>query len=873
MDGYETGDKLTERQGATCKIWLLAENTYWRQGSAWFDSPFERERIARCYTAARGLPPVDKRFVTFLVMAFLIWTTFLVGRAVFLKPQPPVAQQEGEKLDPAKVQPGDDPAGKAADPNPEKTPPEAVPADPDKPAADPNAEPADTAKVARASVTIGSLDPASPYSMLVTLDNRGAAVERVELTDPRFRDLEDQSGYLGHLGFAPVGRETKDAVVHVVGAGTPAAKAKPADASQPIGLQVGDVIREVDGKPIERGEELERWLRRNTKPGQSIEVTVDRTIEGKTASLKYTIELGRRPLEMIRPESRTVKGQPTATDPLSMLLTLETLQGVQIKPNEDEIRGLSALRNGNWEISDRTEDAVTFSMVLSEETLKGIGRKDAGSLKIVKRYSLPKATAAEKEPGKAKIYHLDLVVDIENTSDKPMGVAYRLDGPNGIPLEGWWFSTKLHRDMFKGAGARDVLFQSGDEPHHLVGTPMIFDHAKRALKDHTTVEYPLQESSEPGALKFLGVDAQFFAAMVMPQGDKDHPAPQFARASAIPMHDVTQLTKTRIRTTNTSVRMVTPRESLEPGKSLEHHYQIFLGPKDPVILQPYGLEKIVEFGWWYAAYPAQFLQKILAFLYSITGNYGIAIILLTVLVRSCMLPFSIRQSMAAKRMQEISTQLKPEITALKEKYKDDPLKQHQATQELMKKAGMPNPFAGCLLVFFQLPVFVGLYRCLSVDIHLRDASLFAGWNWASNLAGPDKLFYWGQSEWEFMPAFIVDEADGWLGPFFNVLPLITIALFIIQQKLFTPPPTDEQQEMQQQTMMIMSVVMGVFFYKVPAGLCLYFITSSLWSIAERTLLPKSKPIDPNALKEMKPALAGPSGNGSTARTQRKQKKR
>ena len=54
-----------------------------------------------------------------------------------------------------------------------------------------------------------------------------------------------------------------------------------------------------------------------------------------------------------------------------------------------------------------------------------------------------------------------------------------------------------------------------------------------------------------------------------------------------------------------------------------------------------------------------------------------------------------------------------------------------------------------------------------------------------------------------MPAFIADEADGWLGPFFNVFPLITIVLFIIQQKLFTPPPTDEQQEMQQQTMMIM----------------------------------------------------------------------
>jgi YidC/Oxa1 family membrane protein insertase len=358
--------------------------------------------------------------------------------------------------------------------------------------------------------------------------------------------------------------------------------------------------------------------------------------------------------------------------------------------------------------------------------------------------------------------------------------------------------------------------------------------------------------------------------MVLPIGDKGHPAPKFARASAIPMQDVTLIPKTRIRTLNTSVRMVTPRETIEAGKSLEHNYQIFLGPKDPEILAAYGLGSIIEFGWPYAAYPAKILAAILHWLYAIIGNYGIAIIMLTVLVRTCMLPFSIRQSMAAKRMQEISQVLKPEITALKEKYKDDPLKQHQATQELMKKHGMPNPFAGCLLVFFQLPVFVGLYRCLSVDINLRDASLIPGISWASNLAGPDKLFYWG--DWSFMPGFIVDKADGWLGPFFNVLPLVTIALFIIQQKLFTPPPTDEQQEVQQQTMTIMSVMMGVFFYKVPAGLCLYFITSSLWSVAERTLLPKSKPIDPNAPVTKKTVVEAGS-NGSTTRSPRKQKKR
>lgn len=806
---------------------------------------------------------MDRRFVTFLIVTFLIWAAFLAGKQIFVPPKP-IAKNQLKA-----VQPGDDPAAKADDPNPERKPdektPDSPPADPDKPdPADPAEKPA---VIARTLVQLGSLDPNSPYGMLVTLDSQGAAVERVELTDHRYRDIEDLSGYLGHLGFATVGRDTKDNVVQTVGPGTPAALAKPVTPGKPTGLQVSDVIRDVNGVAIDRGEQLEQWLHKNTKPGQTIEVTVDRVTGGKTESVVYKIDLIRRPLEMIRPETRTTVNKSQVTDPLSFLLTLETLQGTPIKINEDEIRSLPSLYDANWEISDQTPDSVVFTRTLTAADLKKINR--TGSLKVTKRYSLPKG---DENTQPAQKYHLDLAIGIENTGDEPLAVAYRLDGPNGIPLEGWWYSTKMHREMFAGAGARDVLWELGKEPHHLLGTPMIYDHAKKAIAAKTNIEYELFPASNKEPLTFTGVDSQFFAAMVLPKGKGETPSDQpieFARVAAIPMHDVNQITKTRIRTTNTSVRLVSARESLDPGKSVKHHYQVFLGPKDAEVLKAYGLDEIIEYGWNYAAYPAHWLAGLLHWLYSITGNYGVAIILLTALVRSCMLPFSVRQARAAKQMQEISTKLKPEIAALKEKFKDDPLKQHQATNELMKKHGMPNPLAGCLLVFFQLPVFVGLYRCLSVDINLRDASLFPGWDWASNLAGPDKLFYW--QGWDFMPAFIADPADGWLGPFFNVFPLITIALFILQQKLFTPPPTDEQQEMQQQMMFMMSLMMGIFFYKVPAGLCLYFITSSLWSVAERTLLPKSKPVEPKTVVESK--MSSEVKEKISARTARRQKKR
>jgi YidC/Oxa1 family membrane protein insertase len=85
----------------------------------------------------------------------------------------------------------------------------------------------------------------------------------------------------------------------------------------------------------------------------------------------------------------------------------------------------------------------------------------------------------------------------------------------------------------------------------------------------------------------------------------------------------------------------------------------------------------------------------------------------------------------------------------------------------------------------------------------------------------------------FMPSAVV----GYLGPYLNVLPMVTVALYLWQQKLFTPPPANEQAEMQQKMMKYMMVFFGFLFYRVPSGLCLYFIASSLWGIAERKLIP------------------------------------
>jgi len=169
---------------------------------------------------------------------------------------------------------------------------------------------------------------------------------------------------------------------------------------------------------------------------------------------------------------------------------------------------------------------------------------------------------------------------------------------------------------------------------------------------------------------------------------------------------------------------------------------------------------------------------------------------------------------------------------LQEKYKGDKQAQAQATMELYRKHKV-SPASGCMPLFLQMPIFMGLYYCLQESVQFRLAPFL----WIDNLAAPDMLIWWGQwIPWISDP----DNLGGmlYLGPYFNLLPIFAVAFMVVQQKMMSPPAQNEEQEMQQKTMQIMMGVMGIFFYKMAAGLCLYFIASSMWGLAERKLLPK-----------------------------------
>ena len=301
-------------------------------------------------------------------------------------------------------------------------------------------------------------------------------------------------------------------------------------------------------------------------------------------------------------------------------------------------------------------------------------------------------------------------------------------------------------------------------------------------------------------------------------------------AAANVIADPLGLQKSQAQAANVTFSFDTQERTLEPGEKFSQRYHVFLGPKDTDLLAAHGLDRAIEYGWF--PWIAKPLSAILHFFHMIVRNYALAIVMLTVMVRGAMFPLGRKAAMNAQRMQE----LQPELKKINDMYKDNMEKRAKAMQDLYSKHNF-KPLAGCLPMFIQLPIFIGLYRCLSVDISLRQQPLIPGLSWCSNLAGPDMLFDW--SSW--MPELISGRGTGWLGPYFNILPMVTVGLFLLQQKMLMPKATDEQTRMTQNMMQVMTIFMGVLFFKVPSGLCIYFITSSLWSLVERKLVKRFTP--------------------------------
>lgn len=808
---------------------------------------------------------MEKRFIVFVVISVVIMAGFIGLQMFFAPAKKPGANQPiplAEKKN-----------GKELEKKPKA---ERTPEDPKEPAEGPKKPAEKKPKLPRAPepppewFALGSLDPKTGYRMVVYFTNQGAAIECIELSSPKYLDLEalqERAGYLGHLALTEA--KGGGCLVNVVGPGTPAANATAPGLSP--GLLKWDVIESLNGAITDDPVAFQEVLR-HIKPKQTVELGVRRTVGGATNKFTFTTDLIHKPLEMVRPEfGSTTDPSPSEPHPLSLLLTLHSIGPVnedesgegatKIKRGQPEIPGLPSLHSGRWKTKSLEGDSpgIEFRYLLDEDALEEIGQ--SGRLEVVKRFRLAPAPEDKLNVEAHKSYHLEYELELVNLGKKPQQVAYKQGGPTGLPQEGWWYQNKIHPG-WASAGARDVIWSTKNVTHQLRGCPLIYDNAT-AKKPIPTVLIALGDVLEKRQLNYAGVDAQYFTTGLIPYDFHEQANTAYEYATAEATLALVKKDKSGRKTSNTTFDLVSPAHTIEPGESFKHSFILFAGPKEPYLLSEYRLDRAIEYGWF--PWVAKPLSAILHFFHTLVGNYGVAIIMLTVLVRACLFPVGRRMAKNMQAMQD----LQPEMKAIKEKYKDDLAKQGKAQQELMRKHGV-NPYAGCLPLFLQMPIFLGLYRALSVDIALRQAPLIPGLFWCSNLAGPDMLWKWKGILW----SMLADES-GYLGPYLNVFPLVTAGLFLLQQKLFTPPPTDEQQEMQHKMMKFMTIFMSVMFFKVPAGLCVYFITSSLWGIAERTLMmPKKKTGDDAAGKPVfkkSPDKPGTNGAGHKESLRKKQK--
>ncbi len=666
--------------------------------------------------------------------------------------------------------------------------------------------------------SIGSLAPDSGQRYLLTVNSRGGTLRRVEVNSRdfkgrlRYRDGDLRYGYIGVLELEDT---AAGCVVGVVGHGTPAF-----DATAPGvqgGLAAGDIITTFNDEPVPGRYEFELMLAK-TKPGQTALVGINRN----GSALSFSITLGQKPIELVRPEPGQLDPTHSFTESFSLMLKKPFAEAQLLWESID-----AEMETGHWDIARSNingNDALEARFVLSADKLTPLGLK--GPIEVVKRYILPKATNEQLLDINSRSWHWNLEIEVFNRSDIDQKLGYSLVGPTGTPSETWWYANKIFggNSLMGVAGARDVTFSTPESNYSFISGNEILTNTGQTPPEPTFLISPFETATYPqkGRWNWVGVDSQYFNVSLInvDQQSVVNNINAVTNGAEIPKNS-------KLKRLVDCTCLIYEDFEVPAGGSIKRTFEVFSGPKDHDALIHYGLDDNRAFGWfWWCSKPLLWVLNLL-YVMTFSISYGLPIILLTIMVRILMIPFSRKAALNAQMMQALQPQMK-EIT---DKY-EDLQERGLAQRELFKKHNY-QPLGGCLVMFIQLPVFLGLYRGLSADIALRDQPLFPGMNWCSDLSAPDQFLYW--KDW--MPAVLGSET-GWLGPYLNILPLATIVLFYVQQKMFTPPAVDEQQKMMQKMMGFMMLFMGLMFFKVPSGLCLYFITSSIWAILEKKLLPK-----------------------------------
>jgi YidC/Oxa1 family membrane protein insertase len=385
-------------------------------------------------------------------------------------------------------------------------------------------------------------------------------------------------------------------------------------------------------------------------------------------------------------------------------------------------------------------------------------------------------------------YVVTLRVQVTNSSEKTIEPAFEVIWPERATTQQDFVDYSL------------VAFQDGSLHKQLVtasGTPGFFG----SLVSQGPPEDPIYA----GNIEWAGAESRYFLAAMLPDLARDASA-RFAT-----------LVPGKAAETSLSFQPV----SIPPGQSAEREIRVYIGPKQAALLEAAGanLDRSIDLGYSWMTPLTKIFLWLLRALYALIPNYGVAIILLTILVRLVTAPLTARQMNSMKRMQA----LQPRIKAMQEKYAGDKPKLSEETMKLYRESGV-NPLGGCLPILLQFPVFVGLYYALQSSIELRQAPFFG---WINDLSAPETLFT--------IPGLDLPV---------RILPLVMGASMVLQQKL--SPQTSMDPAQQRMMLIIMPVMFTVMFYTFPSGLVLYWLVSNLLASGHQYWLTRTPAPAPDA---------------------------
>jgi YidC/Oxa1 family membrane protein insertase len=272
-----------------------------------------------------------------------------------------------------------------------------------------------------------------------------------------------------------------------------------------------------------------------------------------------------------------------------------------------------------------------------------------------------------------------------------------------------------------------------------------------------------------------------------------------------------------------SIGLVSNMGELTPNQLATYTAKIYTGPQDQNVLKEIapGLDLVVDYGW--VTLIAQPIYWLLEKIHGLIGNWGWAIVVLTILIKLAFFPLSAASYKSMAKMRKVG----PRMQKLKEQFGDDKMGFQRAMMEMYKREKI-NPLGGCMPILVQIPVFIALYWVLLASVEMRGAD----WYWVYDLSAPDDLLT------RYLPFSIPG------GIVIGILPVLMAVTMFIQTRLNPTPPDP----MQAKIMMIMPLVFSVMFIFFPAGLVLYWVVNNILSIAQQWVITRRIESEPNSAR-------------------------